>query len=120
MHELSLCGAIVDVVTTHAGGRSVRQVNVKVGYLRQVVPDTLQFCWNATVAGTDLADTLLDVDYIPATIRCGSCSAVTTLHEPVLRCGTCAAADVELVTGEEFLVESIDLVASGQGVERHS
>ncbi len=41
MHELSIAEAIVDVATRHAAGRRVVRVEVKVGHLRQVVPDSL-------------------------------------------------------------------------------
>ncbi len=43
MHELSLSSAIVNTVAKHAGGRTVTVVNLRVGRLRQVVPDTLDF-----------------------------------------------------------------------------
>ena len=46
MHELSLCHAIAGVVTSHAEGRPVEVVRVRVGALRQVVPDSLLFCWS--------------------------------------------------------------------------
>ena len=43
MHELSLSGAIVNTVEKHAAGRPVSVVNMRIGALRQVVPDTLEF-----------------------------------------------------------------------------
>ena len=45
MHELSLSTAIVDTVLRHAAGRRVRVVSLRVGALRQVVPDSLTFAW---------------------------------------------------------------------------
>ena len=41
MHELSLSSAIVNTVVKHAAGASGDLVNLRVGRLRQVVPDTL-------------------------------------------------------------------------------
>ena len=43
MHELSLSSAIVNTAVKHAGGRRVTVVSLRVGRLRQVVPDTLDF-----------------------------------------------------------------------------
>jgi hypothetical protein len=45
VHELSLCSAIADTVRDNTDGRRVERVNLRIGYLRQVVPETLEFCW---------------------------------------------------------------------------
>jgi hydrogenase nickel incorporation protein HypA/HybF len=45
MHELSIASAIVATVERHAGGSPVTSVRVRVGRLRQVVPDSLEFCF---------------------------------------------------------------------------
>lgn len=115
MHELSLCGAIVDTVSEHAEGRPVTRVRLQVGHFRQVVPETLQFCWEARVAGTALQGCVLDVEHVPATVECSGCGATTTLAHPVLRCGRCESTAVTLITGEEFLIESIDVGSPTEG-----
>ena len=109
MHELSLCNAIADTVTDHAGDRAVRSVRLRVGHFRQVVPDTLRFCWSARIEGTALAGSELEVVEVPAIVRCAGCGDDTTLDVPVLRCGSCGSRDVELISGEEFLIESIEV-----------
>jgi len=109
MHELSLCGAIVDTVHEHADGRSVNAVNLTIGHFRQVVPDTLQFCWQMRTEETDLEDCVLNITTVPAVIECATCGESTTLVHPILLCGTCDSEDTTMITGEEFLIESIDL-----------
>ena len=69
MHELSLCASITDIVRDHAAGRPVRRVRVRVGHLRQVVPDTLAHCWDLVVDGTDLDGTALEVEEVPLATR---------------------------------------------------
>lgn len=110
MHELSLCRAIADTVADHAAGRAVSRVRVRIGHLRQVVPGTLVFCWDIVTDGTDLAGAALDIDHVPAAVDCPSCGARTTLERPVMVCGACDARDVALVSGDEFLVASIDVM----------
>lgn len=118
MHELSLCNAIADTVTTYATGRPVRCVRVRIGAYRQVVPDTLAFYWEMQVAGSALAQCELDVETVPAVVSCRTCGADTTLDFPILLCGVCDGADVELVTGEEFQIESIDVDPASSGAPR--
>ncbi|MGH2858700.1 MAG: hydrogenase maturation nickel metallochaperone HypA, partial [Solirubrobacteraceae bacterium] len=52
MHELSLSGAIVDTAVRHARGRRVTLVSLRVGALRQVVPDSLAFYFEFVARGT--------------------------------------------------------------------
>lgn len=109
MHELSICRSIVDIVSRYAEDREVRIVHVQVGQLRQIIPETLVYCWPMVSAQTRLAGSVLQVERVPTTIRCMSCDHRETLVAPVLRCGRCAAQDVSIVTGEEFLITSLEL-----------
>ncbi len=109
MHEISLCTALARTVSRHAAGNEVRQVNVRIGHFRQVVPETLTFCWSSTIEGTDLAGAELVVDYVPAVVRCRHCGAETTLEDPFLLCGACDSVDVELLQGDELSIQSIDV-----------
>lgn len=109
MHELSLCDAIVGTTTRHANGRAVKQVTVRIGHLRQVVPDALQFGWELLTESSDLKGAELVIEQVPATVACRQCAAETTLDMPILACGTCGSFDVKLLTGEEFLIVSMDV-----------
>ncbi|MEM9042320.1 MAG: hydrogenase maturation nickel metallochaperone HypA [Actinomycetota bacterium] len=110
MHELSLCSAIADSVRDHARGRPVQTINLRIGHLRQVVPDTLRFCWSMQSDDSELADSELAIDHVPAVVHCSTCGASTTLEHPIPVCGTCGSGEVVMVSGEEFLITSIDLV----------
>jgi hydrogenase nickel incorporation protein HypA/HybF len=110
MHELSICSAIATTAAKHSDGRSVSQVTVQIGHLRQVVPDALQFSWEVVSSATDLKDAALVIEEIPAVVECSNCGARTTLDLPILVCEKCEGFDVKLLSGEELLVVSIDLV----------
>src|SRR5436190_17537688 len=112
MHELSLAEAIAAAAGARAAGRRVQRVSVRIGYLRHVVPDSLVFSWEVLTAGTDLDGSELAVEHVPAVVACGACGATTTLDLPILVCGACEGSDVELRSGDEFLLVSID-VAEG-------
>jgi hydrogenase nickel incorporation protein HypA/HybF len=109
MHELSLCSAIAQTATEHADGRAIESIRLRIGHFRQVVPETLHFCWRARVAGTALEGCELVIDHVPATVECAPCGTTTTLEHPVLRCGFCESTEVALVSGDEFLIESIEV-----------
>ncbi len=65
--------------------------------------------------GTSLEGCELVVDHVPALVECAQCGVTTRLDSPVLRCGSCDGADVVMISGDEFLIESID-VATGETV----
>jgi hydrogenase nickel incorporation protein HypA/HybF len=109
LHELSLCQAIAESVTRHADGRPVTRVSVRVGHLRQVVPDSMLFSWEMLTSGSDLEGCVLDIEHVPATIECNRCQATTTLDMAILLCGACGDSDVTVRSGEELLVVSLEL-----------
>lgn len=109
MHELALCEAIAATVVRHAGERTAAGVVVRIGHLRQVVPDALAFCWTMLTEGTDLGGCTLEIEHVPAVIRCAGCGAESTLDLPVMICPACEGDDVALLSGEEFQVVSLEL-----------
>jgi hydrogenase nickel incorporation protein HypA/HybF len=108
VHELALCQAIVHTVTPRAAGRRIARVDVRIGHFRQVVPDSLRFSWELLTDGTDLAGCELVIDHVPAVIDCRDCGERTTLELPILLCRRCESSEVTLVTGEEFMIVSIE------------
>lgn len=113
MHELSLCGAIADIACRRAGDRRVSAVHVRIGQLRQVVPDTLTFCWTLVVEGTELDGSALEVERVAAVLRCRSCAAEFGLIPPgALACTSCGNLDADVLTGEELDVTALSLVGA--------
>ena len=79
MHELSLCQAIAEVVKPYADGRHVDIVRVRIGALRQVVPESLTFCWTLVRDYEDIPDAELELEFITAQVRCRSCGQHSTI-----------------------------------------
>lgn len=121
MHELSICSSIADIAARHSAGRTVKVINVRVGQLRQIVPDTLVYCWGLVSADTSLDGSRIAIEAVPARIRCRACEHVTDVGDiPVFACAGCGGFEVEVVSGEEFLITSLELESSfpdeaGQG-----
>lgn len=114
MHELALCQAIVDTVDREANGQQVCRVEVRIGHFRQVVPDSLEFSWTLLTENTPLSGCELVIDHVPAVVTCRDCDARTTLDWPILLCESCESSNVDLISGEEFLIASIDRVVQAR------
>ena len=109
MHELSLSSAIVNTVERHADGRRVTVVSLRVGGLRQVVPDSLEFYFEFVARGTVCEGAVLELQLVPAVLGCRSCEHEWTIEIPAFRCPECGGSDVEVAAGNEFEVESIEI-----------
>jgi len=109
MHELSIAQSVVEIAERHAAGRKVSKVDLKVGHLRQVVPSALAFSFDLVAQGTVVEGANLVMESIPAVGACRQCKMETHLEMFPLLCGTCGGFDLEIVSGEELEVESIEL-----------
>jgi len=109
MHELSLSSAIVNTVVKHANGRRVTLVSMRIGRLRQVVPDTLDFYFGFVARDTVCEGASLEYEIVAAQLRCTSCAHDWAVEIPAFRCPRCESAEVEIAAGNEFEVESIEV-----------
>jgi hydrogenase nickel incorporation protein HypA/HybF len=118
MHELSIAEALLDVTLRHADGRRVERVEVAVGHLRQVVPDALAFAFTLVSEGTPAEGAELQLEVVPAAGTCRACGAHTEFDGFPLACATCGSLDVELVRGEELLVDALTMEGVPSGRSR--
>jgi hydrogenase nickel incorporation protein HypA/HybF len=109
VHELSIAEAVVAVADRHAAGRRVEAVDVQVGALRQVVPSALEFAFEIVTQGTSLQGAELRIETVPAVGRCAACGAEGQLDWFPFACTACGSVDMELISGEELLVEAIEV-----------
>jgi hydrogenase nickel incorporation protein HypA/HybF len=116
MHELSIADAIVRIACSHSGGRRIESVEVKVGHLRQVVPESLAFAFTLVAEGTDAEGAELLMEEVPAAGVCRACGFESEWSGFPLACESCGSLDVELVRGEELLVDALTMegVPSGR------
>lgn len=111
MHELSLCRAILKIAAPAAAGREIAQLFLDVGTMRQVIPETLVYCWGFVAQGSCLEGSELVINHVPTTVKCRNCDATSTITQiPFLFCAECNSPDVDVVTGEEFLLRSMETV----------
>jgi hydrogenase nickel incorporation protein HypA/HybF len=109
MHELALCDAIARSVIVHAEGRKVNTVRLRVGALRQVVPETLSYCWSVVSRGRTLDGSTLSIEEVPGEVLCDDCHARTTLTRFSVGCGRCGGTATRVVAGQELLIVAIDV-----------
>lgn len=109
MHELSIAESIARIALAHAADRPVTRVYVKIGHLRQVVPSALSFGFELVSRGTGLEGARLEIETVPAAGLCRGCGAENELRDFPFRCAACGDSRVEIIRGEELLVDSLEI-----------
>lgn len=113
MHEMSIAQHIIQIADEQLGKLDgpgeLTRVNLKVGRLRGIIPESLEFCFSVLAKGTRLESAELHIEQVPVRIVCRCCGAALDLEAPLFACGACGAVDVQVVSGEELEIESIEV-----------
>lgn len=109
MHELSIAQGIVDICQQHADGRRVLAVTLEIGTLSGVVPEALEFCFEASTNGTLLEGARLDIDRVDAIGFCRGCDRTVPIDSYFDTCPACGASPLEVRSGEELRVKDLEV-----------
>ena len=109
MHELSITRSVVDICEQNAGGRRVLAVTLELGELSGIVPDAVEFCFEACTRGTLLEGARLIIDVIPPEGHCRECGSDFPVSAYYDSCPSCGGYSVELLAGEEMRVKELEV-----------
>jgi hydrogenase nickel incorporation protein HypA/HybF len=113
MHEMGIAMQIVEIAMASipAGLKEakVEKVNLAVGKLSAVVPDSLRFCFEIASKDTPLAHAALNIDEIPVRARCRDCQQEWIITEPVFTCNQCRSGAIDVISGRELDIISIEV-----------
>jgi hydrogenase nickel incorporation protein HypA/HybF len=109
MHEMVLAEGILGVVLDVAEGRKVQRVQLRVGTLQHVASDSLQFCFQLVAEDTTAASAVIEFETVPVRLRCQRCHSNSEAASPPFLCRHCGASEVDFTSGDELLVEAVEL-----------
>lgn len=115
MHELSVCQSIISQVTQIAHDNnavSVSKVIVHIGPLSGVEAPLLKHAFPIASAGSIAQDALLETHILPIRVRCTICGNENEASINELLCSACGAWQTTLLSGDEMLLQSIELEKS--------
>lgn len=112
MHELAVAQALVDqvdaVIVQHQAS-SATAIRVRIGPLAGVVPELLASAFPLAAAGRRMQHAELEFAHAPIRVHCQTCGAETDAAMNRLLCGTCGDWHTRIVSGDELLLESVEL-----------
>ncbi|MBN2199255.1 MAG: hydrogenase maturation nickel metallochaperone HypA [Candidatus Aminicenantes bacterium] len=112
MHEMSLIAGLFEILEEKARehkARSVTAVRLRVGTLSGAVPELLETAFDMYKKGTLAEKAALVTIAVPVKVRCRACGSEFEVDDYVFHCQFCGAADLEILSGTDLLVESIEL-----------
>ena len=112
MHELAVAQALVeqvDAVIDQHGATLASLIRVRIGPLAGVVPELLATAFPLAAAGSRMERAVLDLVTAPIKVRCQTCGAETEAAMNRLICGACGDWHTQVISGDELMLESVEL-----------
>lgn len=110
MHELSIAMSIVEAAEEAArqsGCKTVSRIDLEIGTLAGIEPDSLDFAWPSAIKGTMLEGAERVINYIPARAQCMDCGHTFNTHTRMSPCPSCGERFTFLQQGEEMRIVSL-------------
>jgi hydrogenase nickel incorporation protein HypA/HybF len=112
MHELPVTESILEIALRYAGqaeAHRITDIYIVIGQLASIVDDSVQFYWDIISADTIAAGARLHFERTPAEMLCLNCQATYHPDEGELACPACGSRQVQVISGEEFRMEAIEV-----------
>jgi hydrogenase nickel incorporation protein HypA/HybF len=112
VHEMGITAEILAAVNDaaeKAGATRVNRVRLTIGGLTAIMPDALQFAWEALTPGTSSEGAVLEVREVEARSRCLECSNEWVHDQYDRLCPSCGSFACEVLTGNELRIDDVDV-----------
>lgn len=112
MHELSLAEQVLGLIEEAAeaeGFHRVRRVVLEIGAFAAVEAEAMRFCFDVVARETIAAEAVLDIIAIPGSGWCRDCRRTVALSEVFDACPECGGRDVELRSGRELKLKTLEV-----------
>jgi hydrogenase nickel incorporation protein HypA/HybF len=112
MHELSITQSILAIALEQAEtakASKITKISLTIGELAGVVDESIQFYFDIMSKDTIAAQSSLSFTRPPVKLRCRNCDITFSPDELIWTCPSCHEQKVEIISGRECYVESIEV-----------
>ena len=117
MHEFAVCQDMltqIESIAAEEQAAAVDMVTVRIGPLSGIEAHLLQQAFPLAAAGTVAENAELIIEALPIRVKCQICDAETEAKANRLICGECGDYHTQLLSGDEMLLASLELVKEPQ------
>lgn len=116
MHELSVCYALlqsVERIVAERNADSVSTIVLKIGPLSGIEVPLLRRAYPLAAKGTVAESAQLIFETGDVIVRCNQCGSETAVPANRLLCTSCGDFRTQLVSGDEMLLQRVELEGTG-------
>lgn len=112
MHEVGLMHSTLKLAEKQAqanGATQIHRLRLRVGAMSGVVPEALEFAFQALRPETMAAQAVLEIETVPAVSWCAACQAEFPSEDLIFECPRCQRPSAELRRGTELELASVEI-----------
>lgn len=112
MHEVSLMESALEIAFRQAKEQEatrIHRLGMRVGSLSSVVPDALQFAFDALTPGTLAEGGCLEIETITAECVCEQCGVAFEPDSFIYACPSCGLPSANIQRGREIEVAFVEV-----------
>lgn len=112
MHELSVTQSILNIALETAersDAKKINKIKLTIGEMTGCVPEYIEEYFDIVSEDTIAHGARLEFNRTKAIAECSDCGAKTHLIRFRFRCDSCGSQRLTIISGREFLVDSIDI-----------
>lgn len=112
MHEAGLMQETLELALEHMarrGATRLHRLRLRVGPLAGVVPEALQFAFEALTPGTPAEGATLEIVNVPIVCFCPACDREFSASGWIFECPCCRQVTDQVRQGQELLLESLEV-----------
>ncbi len=113
MHEMGIAQQVIHIALAalppECAGAKVEVLNLRIGRLTAVVPESLRFCFDIASQGTPLAGARLAIEEVPIEVLCKECRVKSRIDTAKFVCGQCGSGDLQILSGRELIISSLEV-----------
>jgi hydrogenase nickel incorporation protein HypA/HybF len=114
MHESSIAHSILEIIDEQCAEKGctvVDTLTVRLGKATGVMPESLQFAFDALKEPTKAKDAKLTIEIVPIGGRCRSCAKEFDVPDVqyIFACPLCNSAEFELTRGREMEISDMEM-----------
>ena len=112
MHELSITQSILSIALEQAKtaqANRITKINLTIGELSGIVDECVEFYFDLLSKDTIAAEASLSFNRTPTKLRCRNCNTTFSPDNLNWACPNCQEQKIEITSGRECYVESIEV-----------
>jgi len=112
MHEMGIASSVLDAVRIEAArfpGSKPSRVGLRVGEWSGVDTESLRFCFEALVTGSNLDGLALEIDFRERRNCCAKCGTEFVVKQYDVQCPNCRSGTTAVSSGAELDIVYVEL-----------